>query len=116
MVSLALFFSLLSLVFKYCGPLIEAFRGDDLLFRHSRNLLSGIHVFKYCGPRLENCRGDGHGGFFLRVIFDLSLLSSCFSLLGVDKGGESPIIVRNIQGMGKGNNREKQYMPWLSGL
>ena len=68
------------------------------------------------GPLVEPFRGDGHGGFFLRVIFDLSLLSSCFSLLGVDKGGESPIIVRNTQGMGKENNREKQYMPWLSGL
>jgi len=44
-----------SLVFQYCGPLIEPFRGDDLLFlsclkfrrespprRHSRNLQSGI--------------------------------------------------------------------------
>ena len=38
------------------------------------------------GPLVEPFRGDGHGGFFLRVIFDLSLLSSCFSLLGVYKG------------------------------
>ncbi len=26
---------------------IETFRSDDLLFRHSRNLLSGIHVFAF---------------------------------------------------------------------
>ena len=30
--------------FKYCGPLINILRGDDLLFRHSRNLQSGIHM------------------------------------------------------------------------
>ncbi|MGB4412564.1 MAG: hypothetical protein WBI47_07835 [Atribacterales bacterium] len=48
--------------------MIEAFRGDDLSLRHSRNLQSGIHVFafffglKYCGPRLKDCRGDEQEG------------------------------------------------------
>ena len=49
------------------GPLIEAFRGDDLPRRHSRNLLSGIHVFAFSlvlntyGPLIEAFRGDGQG-------------------------------------------------------
>ena len=43
---------------KDCGPLIEAFRVDDLLLRHAWNLLSGIQVFKYCGPLAETLRVD----------------------------------------------------------
>ncbi len=29
-----------------------------VLFCHSRNLLSGIHIFRYCGPLIEPFRGD----------------------------------------------------------
>jgi len=61
MVSLALFFSLLSLVLKYCGPLIESFRGDDteafssgLFFCLSPLLL----ILNTSGPRLKSRRGD----------------------------------------------------------
>jgi len=32
-------------------------------------------VFKYCGPLIETFRGDRHGGLFLRVIFTLFVLS-----------------------------------------
>jgi len=45
--------------------MIETFRVDDLLLRHSRNFLSGIHVFAFffglkdCGPLIEPFRGDG---------------------------------------------------------
>jgi|GEM_PF-5994715 len=49
------------------GPLIEAFRGDDLPRRHSRNLLSGIHVFAFSlvlntyGLLINTLRGDEKG-------------------------------------------------------
>ena len=62
--------------FKYCGPLIEPFRGDEK-------------------GAIEAFRNDDTEVFFLRVIFDLFLLSFlffCFSLLGVIRG-QSPLIV-----------------------
>ncbi len=40
--------------------MIEAFKESNII-RHSQNLQSGIQVFKYCGPLIETFRGDEKG-------------------------------------------------------
>ena len=58
---------------KYCGPLIEPFRGDEQ---------GAINTF----------RGDGHGGFYPCYLWSFSFVFSLFSFLGVIRG-QSPLIV-----------------------
>ena len=89
--------------------MMEAFRGDDLLFfvipeifnRESRFLLllwflktvdPGLKIAGVTKKAIELFRGDEHGELSLRVIFYLFLLSFCvFVFQGVYEGALPPL-------------------------
>ncbi|MDI9607258.1 MAG: hypothetical protein QM228_03250, partial [Atribacterota bacterium] len=43
--------------FKYCGPLIEPFRGDSPFLSFPKSLIGNPHLFNTYGPLIEAFRG-----------------------------------------------------------